>query len=82
MATCDISTLLSQACANHFTCLDRDLFRAVELQLLAEISGSDDDFAALFAQACVSGFACAGDMTTDQYRRIELQLLCNISGGT
>lgn len=38
MATCDLSTLLADACASGFTELNEQQFRAVALQLACDIS--------------------------------------------
>ena len=80
MATCSRDTLLTQACASGFLCLDPNIARAIELQLLKQISGSTATRDELIAQACASGFSCIGE-TPILARAIELQLLCNISGG-
>lgn len=44
MATCDIQTLISSACASGFKCLSEEQYRATVLQLLCNISVGGADF--------------------------------------
>lgn len=40
MATCDIQTIISQACSSGFKCLNEEQYRALVLQLLCNVSES------------------------------------------
>lgn len=40
MATCDLDTLKAEACANDFFCLDKNIQRAVFLQLLCNLNAA------------------------------------------
>lgn len=80
MAVCSVGTLIQEACASGFTCLDPDTSRAVELQLLKNLAGDESTFGELIAQACANGFMCVSQ--SDQlFKAVELQQLCNLSGG-
>jgi hypothetical protein len=57
--TCSIATLIDEACASGFKCLDENQFRALVLQLLCNISAGGGGSAGL-AQA----FAGSGPPTT------------------
>lgn len=85
MATCSLSTVLSQACANGFLQAANTspaLSQAVELQLLYLISASSLTLAQLEAQACANGFTQLAFTNPNSANAIIAQLLCNISGGT
>lgn len=78
MATCSLETLLSDACANGFTCLEPATARAVELQLWHDILGESLTAEELIEQACASGFTCLEPAAS---KAVRLQLLCDLVSG-
>jgi hypothetical protein len=83
MATCNLNTLQTDACASGFISgADNEVIaRAVELQELYEWTGETATLAELEAQAKANGF-CSLASNEVISNAVELQLLCNISGGT
>ena len=78
MATCNLTTLIDDACANGFVCLDARMSRAVELQLVKNVAGDSNTIGQLILQACDNGFICvASDKRMSL--AVENQLYCNIT---
>lgn len=78
MATCSIGTLITEACASGFTCLDPQTSRGVELALWQNIGGDTSSFGELFEQACDNNFVC---LPPALQNAVILQLLCNLTEG-
>lgn len=78
MATCNASTLLSDARANGFDSLPLQFANAVKLQLIKNISGTTSSISTLITDACANGFSC---IDGHQAQSVELQLLCDASNG-
>jgi hypothetical protein len=80
MATCDLDTLIQQACDSGFAKQNRINSLASTLQLISNYSGNTLSVSDLEIQACLSGFK---DQSRQQATGIalQLQLYCNIING-
>ena len=79
MAVCNLSDLVTQACANGFHCLPPNVGDAIELQLWKSFGADDSTLAVLLEQAAANGFLNAAQMP-DLSDSLELQLLCDLGG--
>jgi hypothetical protein len=77
MASCSLASLQAQACANGFFGLDPKSARAIELQLVKNLSGDTSTLAQLKTQACANGFLSVNE---NEFRIAQETLLFALAG--